>query len=126
MPKKQHSNETKASVLAALLTGQSISEVARQYRIPEGTVKAWKSRQTDVGVATVATTKREEIGDLLLGYLRANLQTLRVQVEEFRDKAWLSKQDAADVAVLHGVLTDKMVRLLEALGGGERNPEREA
>src|SRR5207249_15883 len=37
-----HSDETRAAVLAALLAGQSITEVAKQYRIGRATVIAWR------------------------------------------------------------------------------------
>lgn len=112
--------ETKAAVMAALLAGQSVSEVAREYKIPRGTVKSWKSRQDNgESVAVVATQKREEIGDLLLAYLRTSLKTLTIQVEHFGDKSWLTTQDASSLAILHGVQTDKAVRLLEALAAAE-------
>ena len=73
---RRYSDETKAEVMAALLTGQSVSEVAAEYEVPLGTVKSWKSRQSGSPVATVATEKSEEIGTLLLGYLRSSLKTL--------------------------------------------------
>lgn len=119
MAVKEYSNETKAAVMAALLTGQSISEIAAEYKIPAGTVKSWKSRQGGDSVAVVATEKKAEIGDLLFDYLRTMLRTLKVQAEHFGDKTWLAKQSAADLAILHGVSIDKAVRLLEALDGGD-------
>ncbi len=36
-------------------------------------------------------------------------------VEFFRDEDWLYKQDASELTVLHGVVSDKTIRLLEAL-----------
>ena len=113
---KHYDPATKAAVMAALLAGQGIQEVAKQYKIPEGTIKAWKSRQKDASqVAAVAAGKKEEIGELLLEYLRTNLRTLKAQTVVFSDPLWLAKQDAGEVAVLHGVMTDKAIRLLEAL-----------
>lgn len=112
---QQHSDETKAAVLAALLTGQSVSEVARAYELPEGTVKSWRSRAKSQTVATVATPKKENIGEMLIRYLEDNLIALRAQLVVFSDPDWLRKQTAADAAVLHGVMTDKAIRLLEAL-----------
>jgi transposase-like protein len=112
----KYSDEQKAAVLAALLSGQAINEVAKTYSIPAGTVRSWKSRQANgESVATVATEKREEVGELLVTYLRENLLTLRQQAVFFRDMDWLRKQGASEAAILHGVLTDKAVRLLEAL-----------
>lgn len=106
----KYSDETKAAVLAALMEGQSISKVAKEYSIPKGTVSSWKTRE----LADYATQK-SEVGNLLLEYLQENLKTLRKQARLFRDQDWLLKQPASDAAVLHGVLTDKAVRLLEAL-----------
>lgn len=129
MAKAKYSAETKAAVMAALLQGQGTHSVAEAFKLPEGTVKAWRSRMKlpdgSAEVATVATEKREQIGDLLIDYLHANLKTLRLQQEVFGDPLWLKQQDAADVAVLHGVMTDKAIRLLEALGGaGNGKPEQ--
>lgn len=120
MPQKgraKYSQETKAAALAALLEGQAIHKVASDFKLPEGTVKAWRSRMKGAATETrAATENREEIGELLVGYLHANLTTLRAQQVVFADPAWLRQQNAADLAVLHGVMTDKAIRLLEALG----------
>lgn len=116
MARRQYSDETRGAVMAALLAGQSITSVSKEYNIPKGTVSGWKHRAD--GVAQSATQKREvdpEIGDLLLDYIRASLRTLKTQVEHFGDKTWLANQDADQLAVLHGVQTDKVIRLLEAL-----------
>lgn len=100
--------------MAALLAGQSVNSVAAEYNIPLGTVKSWRARTKTV--AGVDPQKKAEVGDLLLEYLRANLAALKVQAEQFADKSWLKTQDASDLAVLHGVMTDKAVRLMEAFG----------
>lgn len=113
---KTYSEETKAAVMASLLTGQSVSSVARAYKIPKGTVSDWK-RQAE-GVASEPTQKKE-IGPLLLAYLHTNLQTLTKQSMVFADEQWLKQQSASELAVLHGVLADKTIRLLEALAGTE-------
>jgi len=121
MAKSRYSPETKAAVLAALLQGQGAHEIATAFKLPEGTVRTWHARvklsDGSASVSRVETQKREQIGELLIDYLHANLSTLRKQQEVFGDPAWLAKQNAADVAVLHGVMTDKAIRLLEALGG---------
>lgn len=109
--------------MAALLTGQSCASVAREYKIPVGTVKAWSAGlavvREDVrgDTATSSPTAKKSIGELLVAYLSANLTALAAQAEVFADPTWLRGQSAADAAVLHGVMTDKAVRLLEALGG---------
>jgi transposase-like protein len=121
---KAHDPELRAAVLSALLAGQSISSVAREYRIDRASVIAWRNA-AGIGSTPVQPQKRVEIGDLLSDYLREVLGTLAVQARTFRDEAWLRKQDASEAAVLHGVLTDKAIRLLEALdpGGPEGGPD---
>ena len=118
MSNPNYSDELKAQALAALLSGQSFSQVASAFRVPIGTLKSWKQRTNgdlDSLDASGSTTKRERIGELLLDYLEEGLTTLRAQVKVFRDEAWLKQQTASEVAVLHGVLADKQIRLLEAL-----------
>lgn len=114
MPRgKAHSPEVKAAVMAALLAGQGVDEVAGQYNLPKATVSRWGS---SIGpeMEQVGTKKRETIDQLLTDYLRETLVTLQVQQQHFRDLDWLSRQDASDLAILHGVSTDKAIRLLEA------------
>ncbi len=114
--RRKYDPPVKAQVLAALLAGQGAEKIAQQYLIPVGTVRGWKAKaKADDGVVT---QKKEEIGELLLGYLAVSLATLTKQAEFFADETWLRKQDASSVAVLHGVLADKAVRLLEALAPG--------
>lgn len=122
MARKTYSEETKAAVMAALLSGQSQYSVAQEYNIPTGTINGWWRREgLAEGRAFGNPEQQEEIGDLLMTYLRASLRTLTSQVELFGDTAWLKKQGASELAVLHGVQTDKAIRLLEAMsqGGGD-------
>lgn len=128
MAKRVYSDETKAAVMAALLAGQSVSLIAKEYEIPEGTVKSWSSRDVNGNGHAVATealdaTQKSRIGKLILDYLETLMVTLKNQAEVFSDKTWLSKQAASEVAVLHGVLADKGIRLLEALASEEEDSD---
>lgn len=109
----------KAQAMAALLQGQSVSSVAKEYKVPKGTVSGWKTQAFNQvnGVADKATQKKEIIGDLLISYISSSLETLQKQVKAFSNEEWLKKQSASEVAVLHGVIADKAIRLLEALAG---------
>jgi transposase-like protein len=117
MGRRTYSDEQKAEVMAALLAGQSVREVAEAYHIPPGTVANWSSAMTRTH-PTDASTKKE-IGDLILEYLREVLMTLVAQQKVFRNETWLQRQPASEAAVLHGVLADKGIRLLEALAGDD-------
>ncbi|HPL81511.1 MAG TPA: helix-turn-helix domain-containing protein [Anaerolineaceae bacterium] len=114
----KYSNETKAAVIAALLEGQSQSFVSQEYNVPRSTIQGWKRAYDERGAENSVTKK--DVGTLILEYLETNLATLKAQAEFFKDESWLRKQDAASVATLHGVMTDKSVRLLEAM---ERNAD---
>jgi transposase-like protein len=119
MTKRQYSDNEKAAALAALLTGQSLDAVAEEYRIPRSTLDSWRNPRRP---QTFETKKDSGIGDLLMEYLQANLAALKVQAEVFADKGWLKEQGAQEAGVLHGIMTDKAVRLLEAFGAHDSNP----
>lgn len=116
---RTYDEQTKATVMAALLEGQSVSSVAREYQIPKGTVSRWKGLATE-GVREERTQKRDggAIGDLLLELLEKNVRSLIAISELTADKEWLKKQGAAEIATLFGVKHDKAVRMIEALNSG--------
>ena len=107
--KQHHDAETRAACMASLLQGQAVSAVAAHYSLPTSTVSRWKAE------ARKEAGRSDDMGELLLDYLTEALTTLRAQQEVFRDPTWLRSQDAGELAVLHGVTVDKVVRLLEAL-----------
>ena len=119
MARTSYTPEVKAMVMAALLEGQSIPKVAEKYKIPRGTVSTWK-KTLRATLSADATQKGEtSLDNLLLGYVSENLVTLREQAKFFRNPDWLKHQEASELAVLHGVLTDKSIRLLELFGRQE-------
>lgn len=104
-------------MIAALLAGQRVEEVAKEYRLPESTVRTWK-QPAQAKFDELRAKHDEEFDELIFSYLRASVKSLAIQVEHFSDKAWLQRQNAAEIAVLHGVQTDKAVLLLSALERG--------
>ncbi len=114
MPRRviPHLDETKAAVIAALLTGQSVHQAAEAGGVSRRTVQRWRDA---FHMADLAPQKREKIERLLDTLLRAYLTTLIAQAKFFADPAWIRRQGAAQLAILHGVLADKTFRFLEAL-----------
>lgn len=110
---KAHDDSTKAAVMASLMQGQGVNEVARQYSLSSSVVTRWKAELGDK-LEQVGAQKTRDFGDMLGNYLEQLLITVTAQQEHFRDVTWLKRQPAADLAVLHGVLVDKGVRLFEA------------
>jgi len=115
--RQEYDEATKASVMAALLAGQSINHVAKEYKIPRGTVASW-SRNLQRN-HTVSTEKRERIGELIIDNVEAELETLIAMQNVFTDEKWLRRQRASELAVLYGVIKDKNMRVLEALPSGD-------
>lgn len=115
MARQQYDDATRTAIMAALMAGQAVNEVAREYNIPASTVRNWKSAVKLEGA--VDQEQRYEIGDMLLVYLREILDALRKQAIHFGKATWLDSQNAADLAVLHGVSADKALRIIEALAG---------
>jgi transposase-like protein len=106
---KEHDPEVKAAVMAALLAGQGVNEAAREYSLPTSTVSRWRK------IARLEAGQEEDVGTLLMGFLVAALETVTAQQLVFSDPEWVRKQKASDMAILHGVQVDKIVRLLEAM-----------
>src|SRR3972149_2373910 len=117
--------------MAALLAGQSINSVAKEYHVPKGTVSGWHNKANRIvagawGVATVAadaTQKQERIGGVVVDLFIAKLESQIALAEHVKDKRWLSQQDASGVAVLSGVSDDKLMRMLEKFDSARSEPE---
>src|SRR5688572_20778725 len=104
---KKHSDEVQAQVMAALLAGQGIGEIASTYNLPESTVKEWKGTLTSEQFDEVRRKKGEKIEELLFRYLTANLAALDAQAKVVSEREYIIKQPADSLAVLHGVMADK-------------------
>lgn len=111
---KKHSDEVQAQVMAALLAGQGVAEIAEQYQIPDSTVSDLRKRSEAEFGELRRKTKGEQLEALLFNYLTTTLNTLKCQSEIVGEREYVVKQPAGELAVLHGVMADKMVRLLEA------------
>jgi transposase-like protein len=119
-----HPPEVKAAVLAALLTGQRVTAVAEQYHIPKQTVSEWHKEAKSLLSSAIRTKKvTVDISGGLNRYLEAALAAIAVQTEVSADRPWLKRQDASSFAVLHGVMVDKIIRLLEAAEAGREQAE---
>jgi hypothetical protein len=117
---RAHDPETRAAVLAALLSGSSIADISRRLKIPDSTIADWRD-QAGIGPKAPKTPgyireeQKADLGERVGGYLDDILVTVRAQAIHTRDPEWLHRQNAHDLAILHGVLVDKAIRLLGAL-----------
>ena len=111
---RKHTDETRASALAALLEGQGVSEVARKYKLPASTVRDLKTSIDSEEFAKVREKKQEELAALIEGHLHASLKAAAEIASQASNADWRNKQDADKLGVFYGILTDKGIRILEA------------
>ncbi len=111
---REHPAQVKAAVMAALMQGQSVHAIAEEYDLPRTTVISWKKAIQSENIID-GPQKRDELGELIITYVRENLETLAAQSRHARNSDWLTKQPASELAVLHGVIADKTLRILAAL-----------
>lgn len=102
--------------MAALLSGQSVSAVAKEYKIPQSTVSTWRAQSPNID--DIGTKKRERIGALVIDNLEAALETTQAILNVVKTKEWIEKQTATEIGVLYGIISDKTYRILEALPDG--------
>ncbi len=113
---RTYTQQQKSEVLAAILTGSSLLSVAEETGIPYSTIQRWSvTEPRKLGIVEHVEDEKEELGALVTEYIRESLRTLTVQARQFASPDWLQKQSANDVAILHGVMADKTIRVLSAI-----------
>lgn len=113
---RRYSDDEKAAALAdVLLLGPGAT--AAKYAIPLGTLKTW---QQEYAIVHDPSIKKQTIEALAMNYLEASLQALSAQAYVASQPEYIERQPAGELAILHGVMADKSVRLLDALGSAER------
>ncbi len=121
-----HSAEVRAQVIAALLAGQGVLEVARQYKLPKQTVSRFKNSCVPDELGRVGPKNRETLDSLLLEAVSANISALTAIADAVSEPEYVSKQPADSVGVLYGILADKAVRFLEAASFGAGDAPEES
>lgn len=110
--------------MASLLAGQGVTEVAAEYNLPDSTVSDLKKRVDEEFGDLRSKNKGEKIESLLFDYLTTTLGTLKSQAEVVSEREYIIKQPADSLAVLHGVMADKSIRLLEAIHRANSAPKQ--
>jgi transposase-like protein len=113
---RRYTDEERAAALAdVLLLGPGAT--AAKYDVPLGTLKTW---QREYEIVYDPSVKKSRIEVLAITYLEASLQALTAQAYVISQPGYIERQPAGELAILHGVVADKAVRLLDALGNAER------
>lgn len=107
---------TRAAVMAALLAGQGVMEVAREYHLSHSTVATIKKGIDRRKLDGVRREKEASFDELFAKMLAANLRALINIAETASDPEYTHSQEASQLATLHGVISDKTIRVFEAVG----------
>lgn len=104
--------------MAALLAGQGVNDVARQYHLHPSTVSRIKAKLQPGELQQVATEKLDELGSLIAGVLHSALGAMDAITTQVAQPGYIAKQDAGQIGVLYGIIADKSIRILEAAQAG--------
>ena len=99
--------------MADLALGMSTWQVAAKYQVDQKTVRNWRARH--LPESSKSSQNNVDVGELIAAYIAEGITTLAAQARHFRDPDWLVAQNAKDLAINHGVLADKLIRVLAAL-----------
>jgi transposase-like protein len=116
MPKK-YSDEVRAQCMAALLAGQGVSQLSEEMNIPRSTLQRWQRYVAKYYGEGTRQRKADYMAGLISTYFEESLTTLIEQLRKTRSENWITKQSASELGVFHGILFDKIVRILEAIEG---------
>lgn len=111
---KAHSDEIRSAVIAALLSGECVSDVARRMQLPKTTVNRIHTEIAPVKLEQVGAEKAAQMETMIVDYLGANFKALRAICELGSDANYLKRQDADKIALFHAELATRAFRLLEA------------
>ncbi|MFN7931525.1 MAG: helix-turn-helix domain-containing protein [Blastocatellia bacterium] len=113
---RQTDDPVRAAVISALLAGQGVSQIARELKLSKATVSRIKNTVGPKHLEQVETEKRDKITALIESHLETSLTCANELAKKATsNQAWFDKQTASEIAVLYGVLTDKSLRILEAI-----------
>jgi hypothetical protein len=104
--------EVSASIMAALLAGQGVNEVSREFKVPQPTVSVIKARMEE---QFNHFNQKKDISVQILELLETQLDALKNIAAAVGRPEYLEKQPASETAVLYGVISDKAFRIVSAL-----------
>jgi hypothetical protein len=121
---KPHDDPIKAKVIAALLLGAGVMEVAQEMALPHSTVSTYKAAIPADKLDELRRKKGDRLDEMVYDLMLTNLASLRKQAELLSDASFVREQGAQGMATLYGIMADKTVRLLEVTTRS-RGPEQQ-
>ena len=109
-----YSDQQRAEALARVLSGETVSGVARDMGIERTSLQKWLSRKRDI-VNAVVTVQKPSLLILLGDYLEQNLGTMRHQAARMGERAWIEAQTTPDLISSHDHLGRRLVSILDRI-----------
>lgn len=116
-------DSVKIQVLADLLTGRTVSAVARKHSLSRPTVRQIRAKLIRGGsdaVGAAIERQRLEIDDLLMDALKASMEASSKILEAVGDREYLLKYSPRQNAKLLEVVGNQFIELLAILDRRER------
>jgi DNA-binding MarR family transcriptional regulator len=104
-------DDVQAQIMAALLAGQGVNELSREFNIPHQTISDMRKTLEKNGYFGI----KKDLGTQILELLETQLNALKSIATEVGRPEYIQKQPASEAAVLYGVIADKAFRIASAL-----------
>ena len=124
----KYTEQTKAEIILRWKAGDTCLGLAKQYGIPQRTVRTWLA---GVSRDLEAIKNKPTLDEMAYALVYETFGALIAIARKAQEPAWLEKQGADGLHLLFGVAADKLVRLLGAVEagrqdklGGTGDPER--
>jgi transposase-like protein len=118
-----HSPELRAQVVAAIIAGATVAQVAQRFGLRKQTVSEWLQSEE---VRTVRTTRErspEVLEAMIFDLVAEHITTIRAQLQATASAAYVQGQSAGDVAALLGTERDTLIRLLAGFRPIDPSPD---
>ena len=114
-----YDSSVRQRAISALRDGHTVRQVASDLGITTRTLRRWRAalpedEQAEI-VRRTALKKQADLGELIYGYLTTSLPSLTAQLRVMGDPVWIDRQNAREIAILHGMLWDRALRILTLL-----------
>ena len=115
------SDEKRAQVIALLLAGESNKRTAERVGVSERTVRNVKTSPDFASLCLLKSESEPTLHELVTAHLTTSLKAANALARSITDdKDWFTRQNAADIGILYGTLSDKAIRIYDAKLRSER------
>ena len=126
---RRYGPEVKAKVMGELAAGRSPPDAAKAHGISLSTAQKWKKELPESVVVTQESVIKAELSRLVPKFAEEAFKSLIFMTRLAQDEEWLKRYSPSEVAILGGVIADKLFRVLDSASrqiGGLEEPEGEA